>query len=77
MFFDIRGLLSFLDLNTVFFSCDISFFGFISIGVVFHSIYIFSIGFIPKSVSPLAITILAAFRQNTIESIFSLDSVKT
>ena len=77
MFFDIRGLLSFLDLNTVFFSCDISFSRFISISVVFHAIYIFSIGSIPKSLSPLAITILAAFKQKIIESIFSLDSVKT
>ena len=76
MFFDIRGLLSFLDLNTVF-SCDVSFSRFISISVVFHAIYIFSIGSIPKSLSPLAITILAAFKQKTIESIFSLDSVKT
>ena len=74
---DIRGLLFFLDLNTVFFSCYISFSGLVSIGVVFHTVYIFSIGSIPKSLSPLAIMILAAFKQYTIESVFSFDSVKT
>ena len=60
-----------------FFSCYISFSGLVSIGVVFHTVYIFSIGSIPKSLSPLAIMILAAFKQYTIESVFSFDSVKT